>query len=764
MGSTFKKVDVSKAFSTSSDTILDFFQRPGVGFYIPLYQRDYSWDEENIDQLMDDICRGVESLINSDDRKLRFLGTIILVKESNPDSNIQPRDKKALPITIHNVIDGQQRISTIAILACILYQRIWEISEKISDDLKNTGIQEVVNDYLANLTEIFSFDLRRGNPQRKPIIIRGSVDNWTLDGDIDSNYKSGVSSFLAKFIEAISSDKATKDFPKRASVKSSNIVDKNIKKIIFSLNSIEKAHESNSDEDQSFPWAREILDKIPEKLLWSYERPELIALVPKKNHSMSDNQKMVCSLIQLFAFCHYLLERSCLTWIEPISEEWAFDMFQSLNATGTPLTALETFKPLVVNSLSSQEKEFKSSKIEEYWTLIDKLFKPLTSASSKSQLTNEFLTVFGTTYNGGKEPSRQFSSQRRWLTEQYTKCTLDKQEEFIHIMSDLASYWLDIIKPDKKDLHLPFEEISAQQKKECTLCILYLRDANHKMSNTILSRFYSQFLRNQLNAAENFVDASKAITAFYTLWRSALDNKGLDEVYRRLLKTKMSWKYGNEGLTIDNLREHFRITLNEQGIGNKKDWQNKATQYLRYQNVKVICKFVLFLTAHDTIPDHKKPGLMKQGKPGYCCYLDPDLWLGPDLKSIEHIAPQNPNNIWDQNLYSNNDDYDQIGNLTLLPVEINSSASNKGWVEKWLYYKYLIESDPDNENLKQFAEQRDIVLDTKTIKRLLEANYKRHLESIVTLGADAQWNQSIVEERTKRICDIVWDRLYKWLE
>lgn len=154
-------VDISQAFITSSETISYFFQRPDLGYYIPLYQRPYSWDTENIEQLMSDIIRGVEALLDNDNN-IRFLGTVILVKESNPLANIKPQDKRALPKNIDNVIDGQQRISTIALLACLLYQRLYQIRERLPKDSKYEGLREAVDGYLATLTELFSFDLRRG--------------------------------------------------------------------------------------------------------------------------------------------------------------------------------------------------------------------------------------------------------------------------------------------------------------------------------------------------------------------------------------------------------------------------------------------------------------------------------------------------------------------------------------------------------------------------------------------------------------------------
>ena len=40
--------DIAKAFTTTGEPISEFFQRPGVGFYIPLYQREYSWGKKTL--------------------------------------------------------------------------------------------------------------------------------------------------------------------------------------------------------------------------------------------------------------------------------------------------------------------------------------------------------------------------------------------------------------------------------------------------------------------------------------------------------------------------------------------------------------------------------------------------------------------------------------------------------------------------------------------------------------------------------------------
>ncbi|NJL10671.1 MAG: DUF262 domain-containing protein, partial [Calothrix sp. SM1_7_51] len=106
------------------------------------------------------------------------------------------------------------------------------------------GIREANESYLATLLEVFSLDLKRGTPSRKPIIIRGSQDGWTYDGD-NNNYKSDVSSYIASFISAITSNDNL-EYPKP---KKDSLVGRNITRINSLLNDVEKAHESDDDED-----------------------------------------------------------------------------------------------------------------------------------------------------------------------------------------------------------------------------------------------------------------------------------------------------------------------------------------------------------------------------------------------------------------------------------------------------------------------------------------------------------------------------------
>lgn len=80
-------LNIEKSFLTENRSVLDFLNQSGQGLYIPLYQRDYSWDSDNIEQLLEDLTRGIQRIasgeVNDDNKEIRFLGTIITVVEPN---------------------------------------------------------------------------------------------------------------------------------------------------------------------------------------------------------------------------------------------------------------------------------------------------------------------------------------------------------------------------------------------------------------------------------------------------------------------------------------------------------------------------------------------------------------------------------------------------------------------------------------------------------------------------------------------------------
>lgn len=762
-------VNVENSFLTENRSVLNFVNQVGQGFYIPLYQRDYSWDVDNIEQLIEDISRGIFRISEGEDvsKEIRFLGTIITVVESNKQ-NIYPVDMQAVPSKIEKIIDGQQRISTIAFIATLLTKRLIEIKKKPRNDSNiRADVEEICDSWInQKLKWLFSFDLGRGKPTLKPKIIRGAKDYWVRDDKIDEAYTSELSNYLAHFIQDFVNQNPLPGVPK-GNNGTSSLLYQNGKKVESWLRDVAKAHENNSNED--FASAQNIIKYLDESLLWDFQRPNLIAVV-ENSIDFSDKRSdgyVACELVQTLSVCHYLLDRCCFTIIQPTDDDWAFDMFQSLNATGTPLTAIETFKPTVVNTVNHCENQmFKGSVSERYFKKIEDLLQETKSAQEKNKRTNDYLTSFYIALEG-RTISNHFSSQRQVLDRSYNELqSIEEKESFIQKMGDYADFykiWLNFKGTDGSKLSVAQQEIDEDLS---SMLISFLKSSNHKMAITVLANTYYRIKKESFSQTNEFEMILKMVFAYYLLWRSALPNAGLDGTYREYFKELYK---NNEEQNIENLRRHFISCLKKRDIDTKEKWMARASSYLKYGvTTNEVIKMSLLIAAHDTIADKENPGRIKIGRPGCSKYWAFDNWISVDLKTIEHIAPQSPqpnDNPWDPSLYEQDvETYQCIGNLTLLPQNYNTSASNKSWKEKLLYYKCLAEKDPQKlENIKAVAKEKNIVLNDNTISILQNASYNNHVESIIILNESDNWSKTLVENRTRDILNIIWDRISPWL-
>ncbi len=760
------KIDIESAFQTSGYSVYEFYQRPGVGFYIPLYQREYSWDKDNIEQLLEDIEKGVNALSEYID-EIRFLGTIIIVSETEK-KRIQPQDPKSLPPTIEKIIDGQQRLTTIALLSTLLYKHLHELEGKLIklNSINQDEFLEIISSWKNKLIDLFSTDLNSGRPRRKPKIIRGHIDYWVKEGQNSDAYKSETALFFANFISAINEKKPDLDI--KFSSKSRFATNfRTIDKWLF--DTVLSAH---TLDDDAYIKSWDLLDNEPiQEHIWSYERSNLLRIINEKDILNKKSESyLLSSLVQLLGVCHYLLDRCCFTVIQPKNESWAFDMFQSLNASGTPLTAIETFRPLVVNVTELKGEKFEDSASKKHFERLETLFKDKTIAAAKSKLTNEFLTSIAIVINAHKLESH-FSSQRKYLEKIYNELgSYDEQCDIIQFMGNYADFYKSVWLDYEGANNLVIDKISSSSEAELvSLLILFLKKSNHRMAITMLAYFYNDILEGKTDSINNFVSAVKAIAAFYILWRSAETNTGLDNVYRNFFKGKDDFPPQNwinnkhKGLNVDMLKSYLSNILVDKSLSDKDIWIKQSSTFLKYETSKYICHISLLISAHDTIPDNEL-GLMKVGTTNSNPYLKLEKWNSTDLKHIEHIAPkENSSENWDKKLYDlNSKFYDTIGNLTLLPAPVNISASNKSWQEKLLYYKHLAEKDPNKvRELSIKAQNMNINLRKETIEMLQNSNYSSHILPLITI--EGNWDKAIVENRTVRVLETVWDKINTWL-
>ena len=108
---------------------------------------------------------------------------------------------------------------------------------------------------------------------------------------------------------------------------------------------------------------------------------------------------------------------------------------------------------------------------------------------------------------------------------------------------------------------------------------------------------------------------------------------------------------------------------------------------------------------------------------------------------------------------------DKIGNLTLWSRAANSSTYPE-WPEKAYYYATLTLLTPTSHaNLTTLAAAQGIAAIPPSLATVAAATgYVANLAPLAVRGEQGlPWNKQIVDERTKRICKLVFDELHNWL-
>lgn len=109
---------MEEPFKPLSLSIGELFGNKDALYKIPQYQRPYKWEDEQVDKLWEDILDAFEN-----EEPNYFLGSIITA---------QPRDNEKSAYV--DVVDGQQRLTTLMILFCVIRDLYPKINDGKTDE------------------------------------------------------------------------------------------------------------------------------------------------------------------------------------------------------------------------------------------------------------------------------------------------------------------------------------------------------------------------------------------------------------------------------------------------------------------------------------------------------------------------------------------------------------------------------------------------------------------------------------------------------
>jgi hypothetical protein len=698
-------------------------------------------------------------------------------------------DTPNLLTKISNVVDGQQRITSLAILSCILGESVDQIVLQLTPNTTNN--QEIINlrndlvNLKSDLDEMYTLEARRkeAQPKLKPIIIRAgdisqspNTDQWTERGNTGNFYSSVTSNYIAEVING----------QKPSQISANDRINEVISTFISVIDS--ELTSATKDSSKLLSAVSSIAGGTLENFV-SYP-PDLISV----DTLPQDEQNVFHSGLLLLAVCSFLKSGCNLVVIECQDEGLAFDMFQALNATGTPLTAFEVFKPKIVHTWGSNY----ASGIKPQVDRLERIFDLESSAGGKEAITDRIICSTALTYNG-EIIGQRFSDERDWLMNTFDSTQSPAGLTFVTSIADQAEYYNTFVRPRRPNRgsvnfpivqHLQSLGLTLTDADFAAYCIYFLRDAGHQMAHTVISVFYSLLLRAQScpttipSAAQDFVEICKSTAAFFTLWMGASVGRFPDNDYRKLFDQTVQNISTLTGTTNQNaafVKKFYRDALEKQKIYDsinptsaKQIWVSIAKNTPWYQR-KSVCRFGLFAAFNNAVPNITSgdEGLVINGQPGTSPFQSCTRWHSSDYEVIEHIATRDqPKSIkyaphFDQNIYPGNTSVvDKIGNLTLLSNPINASIYSE-WPDKVFYYWSL--TMPASTVAGPIATSLMASLGISTLPPSLStlhaaSNYLPHLAPLAVRGVcGSKWDATFIDKRSEELCNRIFDKIDTWL-
>ena len=507
---------------------------------------------------------------------------------------------------------------------------------------------------------------------------------------------------------------------------------------------------------------------------------------PKPNYiSKICEEPEVQGIVRLLLFSAYLLHFVILTWIETSDEDLAFDLFDALNTTGEPLTAIETLKPLVVEFESQSRLVFEGSQSAHQYDRIEKnLSAEFDKTKEKQAETKELLTSFAL-YFEGRRLANELSGQRNYLRQNFKQIESPSGKlKFVEAIADVAEFRNDFWMPrGKLARNLDFNSI--ENEKWVQLCLALLRDMKTKLTVPIIARFWWEYKqqKNKGFGEDDFVSSVKALTAFVVIRRSYTGGTdGIDNVFRQLMRGDekgtrplcIGSKFDNQIWSVKELKCQLLAELYKKmklstpsNDDFKGTWVNKTKSVDLYKSSNQLCRFLLLAATNNTVLGDS-PGLLKKtGVPSNTTnvFFNIERWKDENFQTVEHIAPQDQPSgsakLWEEEIYRDRGVQHTIGNLTLLPGKSNSSLSNQNWNGKRTYYRIF--ADRNINNRKEYidiAREKGIEIKSSTEKLISETYHLQILESIVNVE---YWTKQIIENRSENILELAWNTIIGWL-
>lgn len=117
-------------------------------YTVPSYQREYVWQQEQVNRLLEDILEAKGDFPRTDEGDY-FIGSIVVCESKNQNEG-----------SVLEVIDGQQRLTTLIVILCAIRDRITDINSTSDISAINSFIMNKSIDFMGNSVEKMKLSLQ----------------------------------------------------------------------------------------------------------------------------------------------------------------------------------------------------------------------------------------------------------------------------------------------------------------------------------------------------------------------------------------------------------------------------------------------------------------------------------------------------------------------------------------------------------------------------------------------------------------------------
>jgi hypothetical protein len=780
--------NIADIFQAKTETLQELMSE-NVGYYIPAYQRNYSWDKGTAQTLLDDIREGLVRLAKEPSGDAcTFIGSVILVWDRE-FITISPQVQPELPAKVYNVIDGQQRLTTLTATCAALHYWLTENSNKPSmqkslsaDSALSTFLKQQIAGVLKDLEKIYTFQPNPVYEKSYPRIVTCFKDTWGST-PVTARYTSPIANLIDCYNNHTASDSTPKSKfewePILIDVPNANELANRFREILAFVNKIAK---SSKSELSIFEGEISLLSNLEaQRNLTTHPWPlEITEAIEKEANSQ------IIELMRVLFYSIYTIKRVPLTVVRTQTEFYAFEIFQALNTTGTPLTALETFRPELIRSegLANWEASLSKPAFE------DRVMRELniTKVKDRAKLSKDLLTTFAQTATGEKLGSH-VAHQRAYLDRifDFYKGSPESRHDFVQHLGDVPDF-VSLIWNKASTGEATFSGFDHQSNEEISYCLASLHKLNHEIAAAPIIRYINfETSTGKIGQIENIRCAVKAIHAFSILRRAFTGStKQIDDVYRKLMSGDLAGfsKISSSGLgwhiaanpptyaelkmlLVDELcstilgtgTPPFDVESKSDVSNLKSAWITKTSRNNLYE-YKQIARALLLAAHKGSVTD--KRGLLvpaTDDEPRTLKFAD---FAGAETHWLEHIAPQTRglDNEWDAEIYEESPNViHEIGNLMLLPDVVNISAGNKSWNEKSTLYRALSQGNPDE--AREIIRSSGIEFPDNTIEIFAKGYFSTEAIPLAKLGEIGDpFNRSTITSRSENLLDRAWENLF----